>query len=139
MSSPSYLIACGWFGTNTSHRAGCRNNDQLQAGQEAPGLVRGQRRKEFLVDSVGYDLGLLDSRTAFDCNSELVGACVALGPAPRDQTFLQEPLDQSANCGTIDPCTLHKVGLAQSFVLSDALENSKLPRRDVEVAGFNME
>ena len=53
--------------------------------------------------------------------------------------FLQEPLDQSANCGTIDPCTLHEVGLAQSFVLIDALENSELPRRDVEVAGLNME
>ena len=88
---------------------------------------------------MGYEFGLLDSRTAFDCNSEFVGACVTLGPSPRDQTFLQEPLDQSANCGTIDPCTLHEVGLTQSFVLSDALEYSKLPRRDVEVAGLNME
>ena len=53
---------------------------------------------------MGYELGLLDSRTAFDCNSELVGACVTLGLSPRDQTFLQEPLEAAG--GGREPCAV---------------------------------
>jgi hypothetical protein len=89
---------------------------------------------------MGDEFGLLESRTAFKRDGELVGACVTLGLSPRDQTLLQEPLDQSAHCGTIDPCTLHEVGLTQPFLLSNSLKYGKLPRRDVEeVAGLNME
>ena len=108
-------------------------------GKNSRALFAGKRRKEFPVNSVGDEFGLLDSRTAFDCDSEFVSARVTLGLSPRDKTFLQEPLDQSAHCGTIDPCTLHEVGLTQPFLLSNFLEYSKLPRRDVEVAGLNME
>ena len=88
---------------------------------------------------MGYELGLLDSRTAFDCNSELVGACVTLGLSPCDQALLQEPLHQSAHRGTIDPCTLHEVGLTQPFLPRNSLEYGELPRRDVEVASLHKE
>jgi hypothetical protein len=88
---------------------------------------------------VGDVFRLLDSRTTFDCDSEFVSARVTLCPSPRDKPFLQEPLDQSAHCGTIDPRTLHEVGLTQPFLLSNSFEYGKLPRRDVEVAGLNME
>ena len=88
---------------------------------------------------MGYVFRLLDRHTAFDCDSEFVSARVTLCLSPRDKTFLQEPLDQSAHCGTIDPRTLHEVGLTQPFLSSNSFEYSKLPRRDVEVAGLDME
>ena len=88
---------------------------------------------------MGDEFCLLENRTAFDCDGEFVSARVTLRLSPRDKTFLQEPLDQSAHCGTIDPRTLHEVGLTQPFLLSDFFEYSKLSRRDVDVAGLNME
>ena len=91
------------------------------------------------MNSVGDEFRLLDSRTAFDCDSKFVSARVTLCLSPRDKTFLQEPLDQSAHCGTIDPRTFHEVGLTQPLLLSNSFEYSKLPRRDVEVTGLNME
>ena len=86
-----------------------------------------------------YDFGLLDCQTAFDCDSEFVGARVTFCPSPQDKTFLHEPLDQAAHCGTIDPCALHEVRLTQPFLLGNSFEDSELPRRDVEVARLHME
>ena len=89
---------------------------------------------------MGDECGLLDGRTAFDCNGEFVSACVTIGLSPRDQTFIQKSPDQSAHRGTIDPCPVHEVVPTQPFLLSNFLKYSKLPRRDFEeVAALNIE